>query len=179
MAPMKPIVINGRQWEVACPLRKHPGAALWVCTRAVPHFWQGRMPGWTECFDMHPLVRTERFEGIAKRRPEAWRWYAQQDGTRPIWMQDVHPDIKASRRFPIEDIISYADTVLDPHEHDARMFICQLGMMICFALLRGAEHVVLNGVGTPKNVDHQHLHRDINYWKGVLHGQGKRLSIEG
>lgn len=176
---MQTVIIHGRKFEDFSPKRRHPDAALWVCTRAIPHFWHGRLTDWDECFDLHPLVKTERFDGIEKRRPEAWRWYAQQDGTRPIWMQAEHPAIKASRRFPIDDIIRYADTVLDPHERDGRMFICQIGMMICSALLRGFEHVILNGVGTPKNVDHQHLHRDINYWKGVLHGQGKRLTIEG
>lgn len=176
---MKTLIIHGRKLSDVSPRHRHPHADFWVCTRAVPYFWKGKLTDWTECFDVHPLERTERFQGIAQRRPEAWAWYTRQDGSRPIWMQREHPAIKASKRFPLDEIIDYADTVLDPHAKDARMFICQIGMMICFALLRGYEHIIFNGIGTVRHVEHQHLHRDINYWKGVIHGQGKRLDIEG
>jgi len=169
-------------------------AELWGCTRANTRSWGGRLKDWDRWFDMHPLVRTKDFAGIPERRPGAWQWYQAQDGSRPIYLQapEAHKhqqalalerfeSVPGAVRFPIM-VLQQAyplrerwDAPLAP----CRMFYSQVGMMIAFAVYEGGDPIVLNGIGQPTNVAHQHLHRDIGYWMGFARGRGIDVVIDG
>jgi hypothetical protein len=156
-------------------------------TRANVHFWDGKLDDWTRWFDMHPLTPLQHFNGIMDRRPEAWAWYRRQDGSRPIYLQGPHwnsdPELAASRfaqipggtEFPIERLVEKYTPKGEPLPN----YLCQVGMMMCFALDEGFDHIILNGIGTVNSIEHQHLHRDIGYWVGFARGQGVQVDVEG
>jgi hypothetical protein len=192
---MAAVIIHGAQIPGTTHSPKHgrPGAQLWGCTRANIKYWGGKLGDWDAWCDVHPLTATNDFQGIPQRRPETWRWYCQQDGTRPIYLQapEAHADVDAARRlfdqvpgarrFPIAEIQEFYklrerwDAPLEP----SRYFYCQVAMMMAFAGYLGFDTVVLNGIGQPRHVAHQHLHRDIGYWMGLLRGRGIDVVIDG
>jgi hypothetical protein len=169
-------------------------AELWGCTRANTRSWGGRLKDWDRWFDVHPLVKTKDFAGIPERRPEAWRWYCAQDGTRPIYLQapeahQVSQSLAQQRfdlvpgavRFPIAQVqqaFALRERWAAP-VGPTSMFYCQVGMMIAFAIHEGADTIVLNGIGQPRHEHHQHLHRDIGYWMGYARGRGIDVVIDG
>lgn len=192
---MATVIIHGAQIPGTTRSPKHgrPAAQLWGCTRANVKYWGGRLTDWDAWFDVHPLVKTKDFAGIAQRRPEAWNWYRQQDGRRPIYLQapEAHADqarastffqqVPGARRFPIGEIQEFYKLRerWDGPLEACRAFFCQVGMMMAYAGYLGFDTVVLNGIGQPQHVAHQHLHRDIGYWQGYLRGRGIDVVIDG
>ena len=192
---MKTIIIHGAKVYGDDRYPKYGRQAeLWGCTRANVRSWGGRLKDWDRWVDVHPLVKTKDFPGIPERRPAAWQWYQQQDGSRPIYLQapeahKTNPTLALERfesvpgavRFPIMTLQqAFAhrerwDAPLEP----TRLFYSQVGMMIAFAIHELADTIVLNGIGQPRGTNHQHLHRDILYWMGVARGRGVDVVIDG
>lgn len=202
---MGPLIIHGKRVTDESPRAGRPQCGLWGVTRANCRFWRGTLLDWTEWIDVHPLAQVGRFEGIPLRRPDAWSWYKAQDGTRPIWLMapEHHPpdrydealarfnEIPGAQRFPIREIQAAfpiaaiggrkgayglrGDRVDEPN----RWFVEQTGMMIAFALLRGAAPIILNGVGCITNLDFQVAHRSILYWIAFARGRGVDVFLEG
>ena len=63
--------------------------------------YNDRMPRWNRMFELHPHDKVRH----ATHRP-LWLWMAAQDGSRPIYMKEPHPDIKGSVRFPREKLVA-------------------------------------------------------------------------
>jgi|GEM_PF-4423156 hypothetical protein len=192
---MHTIIIHGAQVTGDPRPPKYGRAAeLWGCTRCNVRYWGGKLTDWDRWVDVHPLVKTKDFPGIPERRPEAWRWYCAQDGRRPIYLQapEQHKSQQAlalerfqmvpgATRFPIDAIRAAFPTRERWGEAPGptKMFYSQVGMMLAFALVEGADTIVLNGIGQPRGVNHQHLHRDIGYWMGVARGLGVDVVVDG
>lgn len=190
-APQQPktVIIHGKKVSDLSPRHGRPWAALWTVTRAVCRFWQGRLTDWNEHYDMHPLVQTGQFAGIPERRPDAWRWYLNQDGSRPIYLQapEAHAPgqraralalfnaIPGARRFPIRDIQKALPINGEPN----RWFVEQAGMMIAKAVVEKTEHIILNGIGCVNTLEFERAHRSILYWIGFARGRGIQVTIEG
>lgn len=188
---MPPLIIHGRPWKPSpSPREGRENCDLWGVTRSNVKFWGGKLLDWCGWFDIHPLVQHEGFPGIPERRPEMWAWLKEQDGSRPIYM--FHPD----------DLPAYADRALARKRFDEipgatgfpirqiqdafpingqlnTWFICQMGMMIAFALHEGRQKIILNGVGDLGPIAHQHVHRDTLYWLAFARGMGVAVEIEG
>jgi hypothetical protein len=191
---MRTVIIHGKKWtkdgDYTSPKAGRPECALWTVTRAICRFWQGKLTDWDEHYDIHPLTKSGRFEGIPVRRPDAWDWYRAQDGTRPIYLQAPehhHPDnhataldlfnqVPGARRFPIREIQRAAPINGEPN----RWFVEMTGMLIAKAvLLDGFEHIILNGVGCMRSLEFQVAHRSILYWMAFARGRGVQVDVEG
>ena len=198
---MKTVIIHGkkitRDGDYTSPRAGRPECDLWTVTRAPTRFWKGKLHDWTEHFDNHPLTKTDRFEGIPARRPDAWRWYCEQDGTRPIWLQapeDHHPNDQAealrlfnmvpgARRFPMRALQRAfpMKTGTYPHivEEPNRYFVEMTGQIICKAIYDGYECIIINGIGAIFTLEHQSTHRSILYWIAEARARGIAVLIEG
>jgi hypothetical protein len=187
---VKTVIIHGKKISERSPRFGRENCGLWGVTRANIRFWHGRLHDWTEWCDVHPLVATDRFPGIPQRRPDAWRWYLAQDGTRPIYLQDPEAHRPANRdearrlfrmvpgavAFPIREIQAAAPV----NGHPNRWFVEQAGMMIAKAvLLDGFERIILNGIGCMTTLEFERAHRSILYWIAFARGRGVQVEIEG
>jgi hypothetical protein len=93
---------------------------------------------------------TDRFPGIPQRRPDAWRWYCAQDGTRPIYLQapKSHRLANQAEALRLFNQVPGATRFPDPptfrrrfpiNGQPNRWFVEQAGMMIAKALLDGYD----------------------------------------
>jgi hypothetical protein len=186
---MKTVIIHGIKISELSPRAGREECALWGVTRAACRFWKGKLLDWTEWYDTHPLVATSKFPGIPERRPDAWKWYRDQDGTRPIYLQapEAHPlalrdeafkrfnSVPGAVRFPIREIQHRFPINGEPN----RWFVEMAGMLIAKALHDGYERIILNGIGTQTSYEFERAHRSILYWIGHARGMGIQVEIEG
>src|SRR6266496_358730 len=148
---MKTVIIHGKRVSIPSPRKGREECELWGVTRCNVKFWGGQLHDWTRWFDIHPLTPVGLFKGIPQRRPKAWHWYREQDGTRPLYLQAPKTDeqrrlfnlVPGAVVFPLP-LIQEAFPVSGQLN---RTFICQTGMMIAFAVLEGFDRIILNGIG--------------------------------
>lgn len=155
------IVIHGKRWpaDAAHPLTRYPGAELWVVTNAVPRYWDGKLEGWTQAFNVHP------FDAI----PEAtMEWYRGLSPDRPVWLKARRNDVLASRRFPLD--LLRAQFPREP-------FGCTDDHVMAFAIAHGPKRIVLDGIGTTDDPLFQYLHRTLWHWIGYARGAGIDVAI--
>jgi hypothetical protein len=183
------VIIHGIKISDRSPRAGREDCALWGVTRANCRFWKGKLLDWTEWYDVHPLVASSQFPGIPERRPDAWKWYCAQDGTRPIYLQapEAHaPSLRAEAlrrfnmvpgavRFPIRDIQQRFPINGEPN----RWFVEMAGMLIAKALFNGYNKIILNGIGTQTTYEFERAHRSILYWIGHARGMGVHVEVEG
>jgi hypothetical protein len=189
---MKTVIIHGKRLlgnHYVSPRHGRPACELWGIARANPLFWLNRLTDWTRWADLHPLVTTRTFPGIAERFPEEWRWMQAQDGTRPIYLQapEAHPrevqeqalrrfeEIPGAVRFPLADIQARYPIDGEPN----RWFVDQTALLIAFACVEGFTHIILNGVGQSRRPDFILSHLSHLYWLAFARGLGVTVTIEG
>lgn len=93
------------------------------------HDWE--LPRWSRWFEIHdPAMLQSGFAAL-------WNWMVEQDGTRPIYMAEAHPDIVGSQRFPRETLPSWIDS----------MFLTStVAWELALALSLGASEIGIFGV---------------------------------
>lgn len=85
-----------------------------------------------------------------------------------IYMQDVYPDVPASRRYPLEDIM--AALVKDDPNHFLTSSVPQA--MALAAWMNCYERVEIWGVAMETNTEYQFQREGVAYWYGYLKGRG-------
>ncbi len=150
------VIIHGKRYphDAPSPLVRYPGAALWVVTNAVPRYWDGHLPGWTEAFNVHPdnMIPEQTHE-----------WYRSLPIDRPVWLKAERSDVPASRRFPMAEL---------RERFPREPFGCTDDAVIALAIARGARRIVLDGIGTTDDPLFQYLHRTLWHWIGYARGAG-------
>lgn len=184
---MRAVIISGTRDTDVSPRHGREDHEFWGHTHLSAKWWGGKLEGWTRWFGLHPLTKTDRFEGLPHRRPTEWQWYLKQDGTRPIYLQDpkesTHPaeahrlfnQVPGATVFPIHDVRRHFLVNGLPES----WFYCQMGLMLAKAIMEGPERIVLNGVGKASHMAFQHAHRCIPYWIAYARGRGIDVVVEG
>ena len=75
---------------------------LWVFNEAPQHPWCKR---YTASFNIHRPETYHNPNGISNMNH--WAWLQEEHG-KPIWMQDVDPDVPDSVRFPLKEMENWA-----------------------------------------------------------------------
>ena len=145
---------------------------------------------WTRWFDLH------RTPWILERRPEAYRWLQQQDGTRPVYQWEINPEMPGSRAYPLAEVQAWfredADA-LDPERYparDERDFWGSISWMLALAIVEGFTHIDLFWfpLGHDRATDMtaqipsgQYTHQvpSTRYWIGQARGRGIRVTVHG
>jgi hypothetical protein len=188
---MRTIVFLGKRSEKVpdSPKPRYPGSHLAGVTHAnvrKPNLPQ--ITDWDTWWDIHPIKRTRFadgtvYEGIENLRPKALGWYRKlpgpgQHGYRPLYMLEHYPDIPASVRFPVEDVVKAFPVFDELAQAEPGFFAtCQVDYMMAWAILQGYEHIVLAGHGVSQDPEHMIAHRGILYWRGFAEGRGLRMTV--
>lgn len=90
---------------------------------------------WTRYFNLHSKRH------MLHKYPMGYAWYAKQDATRPIYLQEKQNDIRASLKFPKEEIQAYFSEDGKPF----RYFTCSVCWFIALAMIEKFERIELWG----------------------------------
>jgi hypothetical protein len=171
---MDSVIIHGKRISDDSPRKGREDHDLWGVTASNTAYWNKELHDWTAWFDLHPVDPTPYHRGIRAVRPRELQWYGEQDTSRPIYLTDPHPEVPASVRFPIEDVVA----AFPPPPDENPMFTCQVDYMMVFAYLQGYKRIVLNGIGINNRAQYTFNHRGIYYWIGLLRGRGLEIVID-
>lgn len=86
----------------------------------------------------------------------------------PIFMQQVHADIPASVRFPVEEMCEALDSEYWTN--------CP-AYMIGFAILLGYKEIAIYGVDMAQDTEYQIQRPNCEFWLGVAKGKGIKTSV--
>ena len=135
----KSVILGGYRHTVESPRYHFPEAELWLQSTSA-RAWNWILYDWSRWFDIHTIEPQSFYPGIKAMRPDVLAWYYKQGSERPIYMTARHPNILASRAYPIETIVE---------TFGAGYFGCQLDYMGALALHEGFDRWILYGIGQP------------------------------
>jgi len=102
-----------------------------------------------------------------------------QDMDCPIYMQDVNPDIKASVKYPLQEIFDHF-ALCFTNPDDAKYFTNSISFMIALAIYEGFEEIHVYGVDmatTAYDSEYAHQRPSCEFWLGMAAGRGIKLHI--
>jgi hypothetical protein len=133
-----------------------PSFDIWVFNEAGNHDWCKR---WDAVFQMH---EPEIYKGVNTKDPHHWEWLQKRHG-KPIYMQELDPDVPDSVRFPLEHAIEIAGF---------RYFTATLAYTAALAILQGYTQVDVFGVELDANTEYTSQAECWRFWVGVMIGKG-------
>lgn len=168
------IVGSAHGWETA-PF-DDPSWAVWSLSR----MYTG-IPRWDAWFEIHPYDRLcERLDGETpkpaqeRQRADYHRWLSVNHG-KPIFMQEVHPAVPSSVKYPLEMIKQTF-----PHPY----FTNTVGYMLAYACAMrvahpedGPKEIGIWGIDMATEEEYQTQRPGVEYWVGVAVGLGIRVTI--
>lgn len=143
-----------------CPW-SDPSWELWG--HASSRAWYGRELD--RYFDLH---RKECWMRCGKKTARYVEWLA--SNTVPIYMQERHPNVPASRRYPRERILMEYGGV-------RRHFRNHLAWMIALAFTEGVTTLGLFGVNYGTETEYQNQRGSAEYWLGRAEERGVQLVL--
>lgn len=171
------VIIHGKKVTEQSPRYGRPECDLWGVTRANVKYWMpsphGELKDWTAWFDTHDPNPNGNYPGSKARRPEQWDWFKTLDGSKPVYLHTApDPDVPGSVRFPIDDLKA-------AFPYPLGYWGCTVAEMIGFAMLKGYERIILNGIGVSQSPEHRTLHESILAMIYLARGRGLTVEIEG
>lgn len=143
---------------------RSPGVERWGTNAVMFRRYSGQFDEWTRWFDLH------RTPHILTQRPEAYDWYRQQDGQRPIYQWEVNPEIPGSTAYPREAVQAYFTGDRD--------FWGSLSWMIALAIYEGFTAIDLFWFVVDSHA-HEKQIPSVRYWIGQARGRGIDVTIHG
>lgn len=143
---------------------RSPGVERWGTNAVMFRRYSGVFDEWTRWFDLH------RTPHILAQRPEAYAWYQQQDGSRPIYQWEVNPDIPGSAAYPRAAVQAYFDGDLD--------FWGSLSWMLALAIYEQFTDIELFWFVVDRSQYGHHIPA-ARYWIGQARGRGITVRIHG
>ena len=118
---------------------------------------------WTRWFELHDDSLGNRVgrEGFNERLQEFAGWNI------PVYMQDKHPDIPCSVRYPIEQAV----------ERFGNYFTNTISYMIALAIMEGAEEIGIYGVDMATAPEYQAQRPSCEYYLGIAVGKGINVTV--
>jgi len=96
----------------------------------------------------------------------------------PIYMQEVYPDIPASVRYPLEDIINeFGVERLDNSNIKDAYFTNSISFMTALAIYEGFEEIHIYGVDMAVNEEYGEQRPSCEYYLGIARGRGIKIYI--
>ena len=120
-------------------------------------------------FQIHELEMIDGSDSEYKKRQrpelssgEHGRWL--RETKIPVMMIDKHPEVPASRRYPIEKVWTFPDK--DPY------FTCTPAYMIAYAIYKGYNEIHLFGIDLTINEEYQKQKACVEFWIAVAMTKG-------
>lgn len=134
---------------------------IWVFNEAANAEWCKR---WDAVFQMH---EPEIYKGHNTKDLKHWEWLQQKHG-KPVYMQEVDPDVPDSVAFPLDEAIA-----ITGHKY----FTASLAYTAALAILKGYEVVDVYGVELDANTEYTSQAECWRFWVGVMIGKGIHVTL--
>jgi len=175
----KSVILMGFRHTIESPRFLFPEAELWGQSNAA-RAWDFAIYDWSRWFDLHDEGAQAGYAGIRLLRPDILAWYQKQGPERPIYFTKPIASVRASTRFPREEI-----QAMFP-EAKGR-YGCQLSFMVAFAIYEGFQRLIFYGTGEPyvKNPESaearkwQQRHDSVLYWIAKAEDRGIEIVHSG
>ena len=92
-----------------------------------------------------------------------------------IYLQEEHPDIPNSVRYPIEDVIKMLSAV-DPYA-DGDYFASSVAFMMALAIYEKFEEIHLYGIDLLTDSEYSHQRPNAEYLIGLARGMGRSVFV--
>jgi len=92
-----------------------------------------------------------------------------------VYLQEVHPDIPNSVRYPIEDVIQMLSDV-DPYA-EGDYFASSVAFMLALAIYEQFEEIHLYGIDLLTDSEYSHQRPNAEYLIGLARGMGRRVFV--
>lgn len=119
-------------------------------------------------FDMHKLGPHRK-----NVQPNYERHLSLLDAT--VYLQEEHPDIPNSVRYPIEDVIKMLSGV-DPYA-DGDYFASSVAFMLALAIYEEFEEIHLYGIDLLTDSEFSHQRPNAEYLIGLARGLGRKVLV--
>lgn len=176
------VIISGVRHTIDSPRKGRPDYELWTSSTGL-EMWDFNLHDWTRHFDCHSVEPSHGYLGIKMARGQNWRHYQKVGPERIIYLWDKHPEVPASRVYPLE-AVTRALPFVQGRLGDT------LDMQIALAIAEGHPEIILSGCGL---IDPGHkgtksdattnewlaYHRSSLFWVGYCEGKGIKLTFEG
>lgn len=147
-----------------------PDAEQWGVNRVMLFRFPEGWDAWDRWFDYHPKAH------IIEHRPDAYAWYRQQDGRRPIYLLEPDAEVAGYDAYPREAIQAHFGQDGEPE----RDFWGSLAWMFALAIFERKEAIDL--FWCPMRNETFARHEQIastRYWIGRARQAGVRVTIHG
>ena len=125
----------------------------------------------TLTIEMH---KTETFMSV----PTIYTKWLKENTAIPIYMQDVHPDVTASVKFPLDEIVNkYCPQFQRGKTGAISYFTSSVCYAIALAIYQGYERIELYGVDMANNTEYIYQRDGIALWFGIALGLGIEVYI--
>ncbi len=97
----------------------------------------------------------------------------------PVYMQDVHPEIPVSVRFPLQEMFEHFGECFVNPKH-AEYFTNSISYMIALAIYEQFDEIHVYGVDmatTMADGEYAHQRPSCEFWLGIAAGRGIKLHI--
>lgn len=165
---MKTVQILGAGWGWGHTAPLDLNAEIWGTNNLMFARYSGQFDHWTRWFDHHPIAHIQR------RRPQAYAWYQQQDGRRPIYLAEPDPTIPGAVVFPAYELVEHFST---PAYREVD-FWGSISWLIAFAMKEGFQRIDLFWF-LLKNDQYTKQIPSTKYWIGRARQAGIDVVIHG
>lgn len=136
------------------------------------------IPRWTRWFDIH--VESNINEDVKLGRSPADRCGigGLSRLTCPVYMQDVHPSVPGSVKFPLDEVLETFGNL-----SGSRYFTNSISYMIAYALYEGIvsgrqwDEIHIYGVDMAVGTEYVNQRPSCEYWIGIAEGMGVKVHI--
>ena len=145
-------------------LHEAPGTEIWTVNNAFKCFTSEQLAKFTGWFQIHPK---EEWEANNLAELQEYRDFL--NGlTIPVWMDDVHPDYRNSRRYPLEEVIE--DIGYD-------YFTSSIAYMVALAIHQRFNEIRMYGVEMIYGTEYVHERPCVEFHLGIAHARGIELTF--
>jgi hypothetical protein len=110
-----------------------------------------------------------------KKDPQHWDWLKRKHG-KPIYMQDVDPQVPDSRRYPIEQVLELMSNIRYKGEKQ-KYFRATISYAIALALYLGYKEIHIYGVELSHHAEYKSQRDNFIFWNGVAAGRGVVINL--
>lgn len=119
---------------------------------------------WDALLQLH---KPEIYKGKNNKDPKHWEWL-QEWRNKPIYMQEIDPQVYDSIKYPLKEITEFFDT---------QYFRATICYALALGIYKGYKEIHIWGVELSHHAEYKSQRDCFIFWNGVAHGHGTKIVL--